>query len=99
MFWQNLLVILLLFGQATPAPAREAAAPPTQQGRDELERLGDLVPSIRRLRDFVAPATDKAYSKCLATFAQPDLCECITQRIPLRLALLCYIKVVDNTEE
>ena len=87
MSWKGLLVALLLASPVSAVPADEVESTP---------RLSDdlTLPFVQRLRDLVAPATDKLYAKCLATFAPPALCECLTRRIPLRFDWLCEVKVI-----
>ncbi len=87
MSWKGLLVALLLASPVSAVPADEVESTPGLS--DDL-----TLPFVQRLRDLAAPATDKLYAKCLATFASPALCECLTRRIPLRFDWLCEVKVI-----
>ena len=89
MSWKALLATLLLAGLVTVVPAGEVVSTPG---------LSDKLPPplVQRLRDLAAPASDKAYAKCLATLAPPTVCECLTRRVPLRFDWLCEVKVIDD---
>ncbi len=84
---KGLLAALLLASLIPAVSADEVESTPGL-----LDRL--TPPLVQRLRDLVAPATDKVYAKCLATLAPPALCECLTRRIPLRFDWLCEVKVI-----
>ncbi len=84
---KGLLAALLLASLIPAASADEVESTPGLS--DHL-----TPPLVQRLRDWVAPATDKLYAKGLATLASPALCECMTRRIPLRFDWLCDVKVI-----
>ncbi len=84
---KGLLAALLLASLIQAASADEVESTPGLS--DHL-----TPPLVQRLRDWVAPATDKLYAKCLATLASPALCECMARRIPLRFDWLCDVKVI-----
>ena len=62
MSWKGLLAALLLASLIPPTPADEVGSTPGLS--DHL-----TPPLVQRLRELVAPATDKVYAKCLATLA------------------------------
>jgi hypothetical protein len=89
MSWKGLLAALLLASLTSPTPADEVESTPGLS--DHL-----TPPLVQRLRELVAPATDKGYDKCLATLAPPALCECMTRRIPLRFDWLCEVTMINE---
>ncbi|MFQ6021350.1 MAG: hypothetical protein ACE5NW_01395 [Acidiferrobacterales bacterium] len=104
MFWRTWLALLLILAYALPAGAEQqphanGTLTPTLDAKQEFKRPGELLRDIPTIRDLLERAGEKAYSKCLRRLGEAELCECITNRIPLKLDLLCYIRVVERTKE
>lgn len=66
---------------------------------EEFERARDKLRAAPTLGELLERGVEKAYSKCLAILGEPELCQCMTKRIPLKFDFLCYTRVAEEQAE